>query len=136
MSEIIIRLSPDTPQEVIQQILALVVPPQEREGRIHNATVAINTAITVKASPDVQASFFSSADVKVTLIPQAKTVKASFMGSLAVLLIITQLAYYVSGTADHTVQFLEHLKPHIRETKIDGSVVPFDQVKCCSEVSF
>jgi hypothetical protein len=96
MSEIIIRLSPDTPQEVIQQILALVVPPQEREGRIHNATVAINTAITVKASPDVQASFFSSADVKVTLIPQAKTVKASFMGSLAVLLIITQLAYYVS----------------------------------------
>jgi len=68
MSEIIIRLSPDTPQETIQRILALVVAPEKKEGRIHNATVAINTGISVTAAPDVYramvaASSYSSARV-------------------------------------------------------------------------
>ena len=124
-----IHLSPTTPQVVIQQILALVVAPQEREGRIHNATVAINTGITVKASADVQASSFSSADFQVRLIPvEGKTGKPSLMSTLAVLLLVAELAFYVSGTADHTIQFLEHYRSYF-QTKINGSVVPIDQAK-------
>jgi hypothetical protein len=114
-----IHLSPTTPQVVIQQILALVVAPQEREGRIHNATVAINAGITVKASPDIQ----------VKLIPvEGKTGKWSLPSGLRVLLFVVELAFYVSGTADQTIQFLDHYRSYF-QTKVNGSVVPIDQAK-------
>jgi hypothetical protein len=123
-----IHLSPTTPQIVIQQILALVVAP-ESEGRIIEAKVGIEAGTSVKASPEVQASSFSSADIKIRLLPvEGKKSKASLMTTLAVLLIVSQITYHVSGTADHTLQFLEHYRSYF-QTKINGSVVPIDQAK-------
>ena len=131
-----IHLSPDSPPEVIQQILALASAPPKRKGTIHNATVAIKTGISLLPSADLHASALSSSDIKVRLIPvEPKTDKASSIGSLAVLLIVAaslaqfaQFTYNVSGTADYIIQFLEHYKSYF-ETKIDGSVVPIDQAK-------
>lgn len=127
-----IRLSPDTPQEVIQQILALVVAPEKTEGRIIGAKVGIEAGVSVVASPEIVkagASSSSSANFQVRLVPaEGKTGKPSLMATLAVLLIISQITYHVSGTADHTIQFLEHYRSYFR-TKIDGFVVPMDKVK-------
>jgi hypothetical protein len=77
------------------------------------------------------ASSSSSANVLprfIKLIPvESKTGKPS-LASLAVLLLVFQISYYVSGTADHVIQFLEHYRGYF-ETKIDGLVVPIDQAK-------
>jgi hypothetical protein len=137
-----IHLSPNSPQEVIQLInalaaLAVAVDSPKRVGTIHNAKVEIDSGVSVLASADVLhnakvgiglgASSLSSADVQVRLTPvETKTGKWPLGFGLRVFLVVAGIAYYVSGTADNTVQFLKNLKPHVRETKIDGSVVPFD----------
>jgi hypothetical protein len=135
MSEIIIRLSPDTPQEVIEQILDLVVP--KTEGRIHNAALAINAGISVTASPDVyrpmvEASSYSSAEVQpkyVKLIPvdEPRTANES---SWLKLRINTASIYHVIWIGVGIVQLLIWLQPHIQdiEEAVTGFAVHFEQL--------
>jgi hypothetical protein len=128
-----IHLSLATPQQVIQEIKAFVVD---------SPAIAETHAAPPKASSgilrvQVRGSAIFSGYVRprlVRLIPVGdKTDKPSLVTSFAVLLYVVQLAYYVSGTADgtadYTIQFLEQYQRYFRETKIDGLVVPFDQVK-------
>lgn len=124
-----IHLSPDAPQEVIQRIQALVVDsPSDQEIPRDQPGV-----VDGKYRPKPAASSYSSVNAvpqRLKLIPvEGKTGKPSLMATLAVLLIVCQITYYVSGTADHTIEFIELYQRYIQETKVNGSVVPIDQVK-------
>jgi hypothetical protein len=138
MSEIIIRLSPDTPQETIQRILALVVAPEKKEGRIHNATVAINTGISVTTAPDVYrpmvaASSYSSANVQPTyvkLIPVDEPRTANESSWLKLIVDAVSIPYYVVWTGVGILTFLALLQPHIQdiEEAVTGFAVHFEQL--------
>lgn len=129
LSVVEIHLSQDTPQEVIQQILALVVDSSEEQETPTDQPAVVDGVLRIKG---VAASSFSSADVQpssVRLIPvESKTGKASLMASLAVILCLSTITFNVTGTADNILQFLEHYRTYFH-TKVDGLVVPIDQAK-------
>ena len=122
-----IRLSPDAPQEIIQELLALVVAPSTNAG----ATV-VQPAESGKVRIQLRAGAISSGEVQarlVKLIPaEGKTGKLSIMATLAVLLCLSTILYNVTGTAENILQFLEHYRSYF-QTKVNGSVVPIDQAK-------
>ena len=41
----------------------------------------------------------------------------------------SSIGLLVSGTADHTIEFIELYQRYIQETKMNDSVVPIDQAK-------
>jgi hypothetical protein len=125
MSDIIeIRLSPTTPGDVIQRIRARAVDPTSGVG-----TPAVHQG-TVELTGTASARFL--AEVHLSLIPpaQPKTGKESLEFTLKLAVAVAGIAYYVSGTPHHIVEFLEDLKPYIQETRtVEGNrIVPLDQV--------
>jgi hypothetical protein len=114
-----IHLSPDAPQEAIQQILALVVD----SPTATSAAVRVEGKGTITVTGEIHPRY-----VQVQLVPFDAKAKFLVTGPIALLLVFAQIAYYVAGTADHTVQFLEHYRSYF-QTKINGSVVPIDQAK-------
>jgi hypothetical protein len=107
---------------VIEIYLSPTTPPQEIE----------------KIKGFVAASSHSSANVQPTTLVKLtpvdpKTDKPSLLASLGVTLgvwvLIAELAFYVSGTAKHLIEFIELYQQHIQETQMNGSAVPIDQAK-------
>jgi hypothetical protein len=123
-----IHLSQDAPQETIQELKALVVGPPGNGGAhvvqpIEGATLRIQVRGVAITSGDIRPRLL----VRLTPV-DATTSKPSLIASLALLLVVFQITYYVSGTADHVIQFLDHYRDYF-QTKIDGFVVPIDQAK-------
>jgi|SRR5271165_314112 len=117
-----IHLSPTTPQQVIQELKALVV-----DSPAESATVRIQARGSITVTGQVHPRL--APDIPITLIPdEGKTGKPSLMATLAVLLCLSTIAYNVTGTADNILQFLEHYRSYF-QTKVNGSVVPIDQAK-------
>jgi hypothetical protein len=119
LSVIEIRLSPTAPQEVIQQILALVVDPSTKTS----AAVRVEAKGTITVTGEVHPRYG-----QVQLVPFDAKAKLIFAGSMALLLWLSTVSYNVTGTADNILKFLEDYRNYL-ETKKDGSVVPIDQAK-------
>jgi hypothetical protein len=119
-----IRLSPTTPEEIIQQIRALVVDSASDKEIPIDQQAAVDGIVRIKAA----ARSTSSASVNlVKLIPvDAATSKDS---SWLRLIDIASISYVVTIVVG-TVQLLIWLQPHIEEIReaVTGLTVPFEQL--------
>jgi hypothetical protein len=119
-----IRLSQQTPEEVIQELKGLVVdssatvlPEEELPGGLAETPGAVDLA--------------SSSRGQIRLIPAVEhaTGKWSIVPSLSILLLVAESGYYVAGSLEQTGRFLDKLKPYIQEATVGDSLMTFEELQ-------
>ena len=127
-----IHLSLATPEQVILDIEALVVD----SPTIAETPIDQPGEVLWILRPGAVGSFLTSGYVHPRLVPSIQLttvpsieIKTGRHFGLRTFLILSGIIYHVTGAAVYTVQLIEKQQPHIQETKINGSVVPIDEVK-------
>jgi hypothetical protein len=128
LSVIEIHLSPDTPQEVIQELKGFVVGPPPTEGGAKVAESGDDGPILrVQARGGVITSGNVQPRLELEIVsPQEfETKKWSQRFGIPTFIFAAGIIFHIVSTP--TVEYIEKYRPYVQETKINGSVKPLDE---------
>jgi hypothetical protein len=128
LSVIEIHLSPDTPQDVIQELKGFVVGPPPTEGGAKvvesgdgSPILRIRARGGVITSGNVQPKL----ELEIVSTQEFETKKWSQRFGIPTFIFAAGVIFHFVSTP--TVEHIEKYRPYVQETKINGSVEPLDE---------